>query len=438
MQNNPPQTSENWQATGKPASHKSTTTILSKNSIAYWKQRVYQPQSRTGTCANYSVRISRKGKRIYFALETPDKETAARKAVTIYRHAVEHGWEETLSKYRPGTSLVTSETQCQQKGYTVGDLIRHVQGISTARPQTLTTYVRALRRIVSEIESLSIPKRYYGSNHEIWVSSVDRIPLEAITPDRVLSWRKIYIQEHSGDAAAKKRATVTVNSLIRNAKALFSKKLLPHLAKVMTLPTELPFENISQLNAGSTRYQSKIRAKDILDAAEIQLRSKHPNAYMILQLALRCGLRVSEIDHLLWTSIDLDSAKLYVQNTQYHQLKSEDSEGDIDLSEHTVARLRKFQQQAHSEFVIDVSEPPTHQDSNRRYRCRKPLNYLRAWLKMKGVCARKPIHELRKEVGSLIASEHGIYEASRFLRHSNIQITANYYLDKRNKILPTF
>ena len=36
----------------------------------------------------------------------------------------------------------------------------------------------------------------------------------------------------------------------------------------------------------------------------------------------------------------------------------------------------------------------------------------------------KPLHEMRKEIGALVATQHGIYDASRFLRHSDITTTA--------------
>jgi hypothetical protein len=38
---------------------------------------------------------------------------------------------------------------------------------------------------------------------------------------------------------------------------------------------------------------------------------------------------------------------------------------------------------------------------------------------------------LRKELGALITQEHGIYAASRALRHSNVAITAAHYADKK-------
>ena len=52
--------------------------------------------------------------------------------------------------------------------------------------------------------------------------------------------------------------------------------------------------------------------------------------------------------------------------------------------------------------------------------------------------SKRPIHELRKEVGPLISDEHGIYAASRFMRHADIRITAASYLDKKKRIVAPF
>ncbi len=49
----------------------------------------------------------------------------------------------------------------------------------------------------------------------------------------------------------------------------------------------------------------------------------------------------------------------------------------------------------------------------------------------------KPLPTLRKEIGGIIASEHGIFEASRYLRHSDIRITSAIYADKKKVVTPT-
>jgi hypothetical protein len=49
----------------------------------------------------------------------------------------------------------------------------------------------------------------------------------------------------------------------------------------------------------------------------------------------------------------------------------------------------------------------------------------------------KPLHTMRKEIGSIMASEHGIFAASRYLRHSDIRITSAIYADKKKAVTPT-
>ena len=56
----------------------------------------------------------------------------------------------------------------------------------------------------------------------------------------------------------------------------------------------------------------------------------------------------------------------------------------------------------------------------RNYRVQNVFDRVTAWLRKHGVTARKPLHELRKELGALITSEHGIYAASRVLRHADL------------------
>ena len=46
---------------------------------------------------------------------------------------------------------------------------------------------------------------------------------------------------------------------------------------------------------------------------------------------------------------------------------------------------------------------------------------------------RKPLHELRKELGALVTAEHGIYAASRVLCHSNVATTAKHYTDLKTR-----
>jgi integrase len=68
------------------------------------------------------------------------------------------------------------------------------------------------------------------------------------------------------------------------------------------------------------------------------------------------------------------------------------------------------------------------------YRCSQHFGSLYKWLRTRGVTARKPLHELRKELGALLASNQGIFAAQAVLRHAQITTTAAYYVDKKRRI----
>lgn len=108
----------------------------------------------------------------------------------------------------------------------------------------------------------------------------------------------------------------------------------------------------------------------------------------------------------------------------------------MDLGKSTCEYLQESISKASDDFVIKVGEKDKAPVSA-PYRCQKHFDLLRGWLRSKGVKAQKPIHTLRKEVGSLIASAQGIYAASRYLRHADIQVTVAFYVDKKNKIVPS-
>jgi hypothetical protein len=46
----------------------------------------------------------------------------------------------------------------------------------------------------------------------------------------------------------------------------------------------------------------------------------------------------------------------------------------------------------------------------------------------------KPIHELRKEAGTLVNKNHGLAEAQNFLRHSSIATTASFYVGSKGQV----
>jgi integrase len=230
---------------------------------------------------------------------------------------------------------------------------------------------------------------------------------------------------------------VTVNSLMRNAKALFGKKLLPFIEQKVTLTRPLPFDGVPLEKEPSLRYVSKMDPYAILALAREELAEVEPEAFKVMLLALVCGLRRAEIDHLLWRAFDFVNSMLRVESSEYHELKSEDSAGKLDLDADTLAVFKAYRAKDPTGiFVIKSRLKPDPKAKTGRYRCDPVFNTLIAWLRKHGVNAHMPLHTLRKEIGSIITSEHGIFEASRYLRHADIHITSAFYADKKKTITP--
>lgn len=382
--------------------------------------------------ANYSIQLSKQGQRAWFPLGTPNKKTAAAKAVEIYSFMQANGWKATLEHYKP-------KAASKVESVTVGALITTACHISSARRESLNAYTKAFRRIVSEIKGIKSNRKhdFHGGGVAEWQGLVDAVRLDSITPAEVVAWKNRRLRDAESDPLAKRRTVVTVNSLIRNSKALFGKKLLPFIEQKITLPRPLPFEGVTMEKAPSMRYVSKIDPYALLAAARQELADTDPEAFKVIILALVCGLRRSEIDNLLWRAFDFSNSTLSIETSEYHELKSEDSAGVIDLDADTLALFRGYRaKNPTSTFVIESTNRPRNQIKARCYRCNAVFKQALEWLRAKGVETTKPLHTLRKEIGSVIASEHGIFEASRYLRHSDIRITSAIYADKKKTVTP--
>jgi hypothetical protein len=104
----------------------------------------------------------------------------------------------------------------------------------------------------------------------------------------------------------------------------------------------------------------------------------------------------------------------------------------VDLEDALVPIFQGFRAKATGKFVMagDVRSD-THLYT--RYRAARVLRSLTTWLRKKGVSGPKPLHTLRKEFGSRICDQFGIYAASRALRHADIAITSQHYVDKNRR-----
>jgi integrase len=196
----------------------------------------------------------------------------------------------------------------------------------------------------------------------------------------------------------------------------------------------MPFHDVEFFPRQSAKYFSRIDAKTLLQEAHGELFHSDPAAFLAMLLAMSAGLRKGEIDSLQWHQLDFTRQLIRVESTEAASLKTADSRDEVAVSENTIAILRGFHAKRTGAFVIEAEGAESGPKKwGQNYRAGAVFDKLNAWLRKHGVTARKPLHELRKELGALVTAEHGIYAASRVLRHSDVSTTARHYTDLKTR-----
>jgi hypothetical protein len=175
--------------------------------------------------------------------------------------------------------------------------------------------------------------------------------LSELTPARVQEWKRAFLLKAGEDPVKLRAARISVNSFLRSAKNLFAAKTVKHLEKVQ-LPSLLPFTGISFEPRQSMLYRSSLDAQELIQAAEQELAQNDPPSFLIILLALCVGLRRGAIDLLPWSAVKFDSGLIRVEPTEYFDVKTEHSIGDVPVDPEILEILRGFRARAKSPFVI--------------------------------------------------------------------------------------
>lgn len=406
-----------------------TAVKLGKDDVRYWKSRLkkrsYKSGGKTVEIKEWQVRLFSGSSEEWFNLGTQNQAAAARQARDIYLHLRANGMAETVARFK-------AKPQEETKVSTLGEYIEAVDAQCTLTPETLYGYARKARQIVGEILNIPhSPKKYdyVNGGQGAWRKKVDSFKLENLTTAKINAWKKRYVEKAGTDPLKRKRAESTANSCLRNSKALFGKKIIRQLSGLI-LPDEIPFREVEYFRQSASRYRSKVNIEALIKQANDELQGEEPEQFKIFILAIFVGLRRKEIDMLLWSAFDWERSIIRIQPTEYHGLKSDASADDVPVEPEVMALFKAFHEEAvDEEFVIRSDRAPKISKSYRYYRAEKEFKALLDWLRANGVEAIKPIHTLRKEFGRLITEQHGIFAASKLLRHSSIQVTASFYAD---------
>jgi integrase len=375
--------------------------------------------------SEWAIKIQYLGRRETVPLGTANRSAAAAKAKKIYLTLISNGWATALTEFKP-----KSQTQFEPAG-TVGEFLEQVIAIAAKRPKTIQGYCRAFRTIVADIFDIDGGKAKYdyrSGGRTAWLAKINNAKLSDITPHEIQKWKLRFLRRAGDDPVKQRAARISVNSLMRQAKSLFAPVILKFVS--LELPRALPFSGIAFEKRQSMRYRSSFKIEKLIGTAQKELFQEQ---LKILLLAIMAGLRRNEIDKLEWPAFRWDDDVIRIEATPYFHPKSEDSVGDVEVDPELLAVFRRFHDRAKTSFVVESTVPPRPGATYSHYRCQRHFEELGIWLRSKGVGGNMPLHTLRKEFGSQICAKHGIYAASHALRHADIGITSQHYLDKRRR-----
>ena len=413
-----------------------------KNTSSYWQGRIFKDVTRGVESPHYSMQVAFKGRRMTFTTGTGNKEAAASIAAGIYRDLLTLGAEATLAKHRP------QKATKGDKIATIGEWISGAKAVSEVNEATFNQYASSLRMIGGDILAVKKTKKRFGPKKggaSAYREMVDALSLEALTPVAIQQWRMARVKK-AKNPKKESSAKTSCNSTIRQARSLFAPKVVKFL-KELRLPEPAPFAEVEFYEKQNSRYSSKIDVGEIVAAAHSELAKTNSQAFLAFLLAIGAGLRRGEIDGLCWHQVDTRKGVIRVEVTDQAGLKTSDSQGEVDVDEDLCKLLQGFKARAkakESDFVIQSDglrlENRGPQSWGQKYRANAVHDALIDWLrnyKQDGQKplekVQKPIHELRKELGSLMQQQHGIYAASRALRHSTVATTAAHYVDKKER-----
>lgn len=401
-------------------------TPYSKTDVRYWHRAIfrttYSGAKGPRVAKDWAAKIQRAGRRETFSLGTPNRTAAAARARDLYVLLQSSGWDAAIARFKPQSNWSGSVAT------TVGEFLNAVEANWSGKRKTLHDYGRAFRKIVADIFRIdggTAKYDYRTGGREAWIAKIDRIKLREIAPEKIQRWKVDFLRRAGTDPQKRRCASISANSLMRQAKSLFA----PAVLKFINLDiSSSPFAGVAYEPRRSMRYQSSFDLERVIREAQDELPREE---FKIFLLAVMAGLRRNEIDKLEWSAFDWEKGMISIRATQYFSPKSEDSTGDVEVDHEVMDLFRGFSTHAPGNFVVESSVQARPEAAYSHYRCQKLFKSLACWLREHGVTGNRPLHALRKEYGSQVCAKHGIFAASRALRHADIAITSQHYLDKR-------
>ena len=410
--------------------------------LNYWKTKLFTNSfSKNGIIYDipeYYVRLRYDGVTKKVRLRTSDKDQAAQEALNLFERLPKEGWNVVRVR----------------QGRLVGSL-------------TIDEFCEAFRTAVTSMDDapLAITVNQYIRHLKQICVLAGATRLQELSPQAIEKARDKY--KASGREADRREGSIqnSLGIIIRNAAACFSKK-----ARVIMerngLSCENPFagiprtQRIEPVAAINEKILMRIwaelpllrdgdpKAKVVDSKTYIKGYRKtheqrtprwlptdyakpHPDAYSAILLALGLGLRANEIDKARWSWIKFDSKGdcVFEVRKEADFTPKGGSSRFVRMPAVMYAELEKARVNLTSPYILGGDEKENVEVFG--YRRRSTLRIAATWLRDRGIETDKlrgnPLHRLRKQFGSEVATTFGLFQAQKLLGHSSPTVTAKYY-----------
>lgn len=327
------------------------------------------------------------GKRVWHSTKTPNKKLAEKRG------------EAYFTALRTG-NLAAAELMMSRNpsGKTIGELLEVYPKMATVKKDTARDYVGSMKIILRE------------------TATPLTTPVNSLTGKIISTFERLR-HNQAKDIPALHRAKRTVSSITRQAKSIFSKRMLQRYEDEGWHFNVKHFVERSVDRGPTVRYKAPdaaLPAKTL--AASKDLRESDPEAYKAFVMAYFAGLRKSEIANA--TVEWIEDHAIHVQPDGQFDTKNS-HERTVPLAPDVFADLQDLLP-ADGYILL----------GNQTERTELVFRRLNKWLRGIGwTHSTKVVHELRKVYGSTVSRIAGIHAAQHLLGHMDYSTTDRYYAD---------
>jgi len=387
------------------------------------------------------------GKRRRFSTGEATLKAAQSKASAIMADIKSRGFEAAVQFHAKRRDEIPTDPTIEE----FCEIYQEVILLTDSPPSPISRqlYIRSIKRVCEGAGVRRISQLDYAAIEKFkQVYLTEALPQTSKAPSVDKPSRKKTVARDPASVRA------TLNGILRNAGAMFSKVLLQaYSAKGLTLTN--PFAD-SKIKKVAIKAHSPF-SREIVDhiwtaaptlrfgdpsapapdlkasrrsTASIDFRRPYPSAFLILLLEIGLGLRRNEADKAEWAWVinTPDGRKfLEVKTSEGFTPKSKQSRV-IPIDPMIWQTLEEMK--SGSPYIVPAPSPKAKRPGIKRstvYRCEEAHRVLVAWLRKAGITDRKPCHALRKEFGSYIATRYSLFHAQKLLGHSSPAVTSAYY-----------